>query len=134
MFRRHHVRNGSFRALLVNLGYAIILAAVSLAATPPRLPVLSRTDWLAHGLAYGIQFLLLHELFKRRVGPRTAVAAAMGVACLFGAIVETLQLLQPTRFFETSDLAANAVGISVAAILMVAVGSVRGGHRSERAS
>jgi VanZ family protein len=126
--RRHPVRRspGVLWLLVLNLSYAATVAALSLAAAPPRVPVLSTTDWLAHGLAYGLQVVLLHGLFRRLVGSAAAIAAAGAVALAFGATMEALQLLQPSRYFEGRDLAANAVGVGCA---VAGLAVLSGAHR-----
>lgn len=106
---------------MANIGYAIALTAVSLRAEPPPVPILSRTDWLAHGLAYGLQVVILHELFKRLTGSRAAIGISVISAVAFGSVLEFLQLLQPLRFFEGSDLVANGVGAIAAALVLVIV-------------
>ena len=89
---------------------------------PPYVPVLSRTDWLAHGLAYLGQSLLLF-LLSRELFPRwSAIAAAAGTAMLFGVVMEVIQLVMPGRFFELDDVLANTVGIIVGVLILVGIG------------
>ncbi len=126
------VFSGWGRPLLVNLGYAASLVLLSLMSSPPAVPILSQKDWLAHGLAYGIQVFLLHELFRRRIGSTSAIVAAAATGLVFGAVVEALQLLQPARFFEVSDVLANAVGVAAAAALLAIATGRQAGSKTER--
>jgi VanZ family protein len=89
-------------------------------ARPYDVPLLGQTDWLAHGLAYGIQTLLLFVLARGMMAIRRhAVILAATGATVFGTIVEFLQLLQPSRYFEAMDLLANSVGVAVAVIVLI---------------
>ena len=105
-----------------NAGYAALLIVVAI--LPPSV-IASRAavpDWLAHGAAYGIQsaliFWALHPVMRRRSAVVGAVAGAIG----FGTATEALQLLQPERAVELSDVVANAVGAGlVGAALAVVV-------------
>ena len=80
---------------------------------------MSQTDWLAHGLAYMMQTLLLYCLFLPMTAPSRAIVAAAGTAALFGTVMEVVQLVMPGRFFEFQDLFANGVGIGVGMVLLV---------------
>lgn len=108
--------------LLVNIVYAVALAGVSMMSEPPYVPVLSRTDWLAHGLAYFVQSLLLFLLFREMLPRWSAIAAAAGTAMLFGVVMEVVQLLMPARFFELDDVLANTVGIIVGVLILAGIG------------
>lgn len=112
-------------AALANLGYAVALATVSLMADPPLARVFGRSDWLAHGFAYGLQTLVLCELFRRLFPPVPAIAASAACAFGFGTVVESLQVLQPARTFEVRDLAANAVGAAITCVLLLSAGWIR---------
>jgi VanZ family protein len=104
---------------VVNIVYAVALAGVSMMSAPPWVPILSQTDWLAHGLAYMMQTLLLYWLFLPMTAPSRAIVAAAGTAALFGTVMEVVQLVMPGRFFEVQDLFANGVGIGVGVVLLV---------------
>lgn len=108
--------------LLVNIVYAVALAGVSMMSEPPHIPVLSRTDWLAHGLAYFVQAVLLFPLFREMIPRRSAIAAAAGTAMLFGVVMEVVQLAMPDRFFELQDVFANTAGITLAVLLLAWIG------------
>jgi len=113
------IGSGKPLVLVVNIVYAVALAGVSMMSAPPRVPVLSQTDWLAHGLAYMMQTLLLYCLFLPMTAPSRAIVAAAGTAALFGTVMEVVQLVMPGRFFEFQDLFANGVGIGVGMVLLV---------------
>jgi len=99
--------------LLINILFAILLVAGGLL---PDLPGSGGgiPDTVLHGSAYGLQAVLLFWLLAPRMRPRRALVAAVVCATLFGAMVETLQLLQPARSVELKDLLANAVGACLA--------------------
>ena len=110
--------------LAVNLGYAGALAGLSLMSSPPVVPVFSTTDWLAHGVAFGLQTVILSGLLRRWYRPGMAIAASATVALLFGFVLEGLQHLQPARQVELSDLVANATGVCLGAAILVLTGGV----------
>ena len=124
--------NAWVRPLMINLGYAAVLMMVSLTSSPPPVPIFSQRDWLAHGLAYGVQVLLLHEFFRRIAGPGSAIVAAATIGLVFGTAVEALQLLQPARFYETSDLVANGVGVAGAVALLTIVRAQQARQKTEQ--
>ncbi len=109
---------GRTPVLAINVVYAVALAGLSMMSAPPRVPVLSQTDWLAHGLAYFVQTLLLFPLFRRMTTPRSAVVVAAATAMVFGVVMEAVQLVMPGRFFELQDLLANTTGIAVGALIL----------------
>jgi len=75
-----------------------------------RVAVLSAPDWFAHATAYGVQAALLYWAALPSLGHRRSLAVGLFGAMAFGAVTETLQLLQPSRFVEVKDLAANTIG------------------------
>jgi len=94
---------------MVNLAYAACLLALGLA---PEVPVVGAVmpDALIHGMASGAQALILFWLLSTAISPTSAVILSGLGAFLFGAIVEVFQIFQPARYFQPSDLAANAIG------------------------
>jgi VanZ family protein len=104
--------------LIVNLAYAAGFLALGLA---PEVPFVSATvsDVLVHALASGAQALLLFWLLRTMVSPTIAVIFSGIGAFLFAAIVEVLQIFQPTRYFQPSDLAADAIG---SILMCIAIG------------
>ena len=94
---------------MFNLAYAAALLALGLA---PEIPIVGAAvpDGLVHGMASGAQTLILFWLLSTAVSPTIAVISSGLGAFLFGAIVEVLQIFQPTRYFQPSDLSANAIG------------------------
>ena len=64
-------------------------------------------DKLAHGLVFLILSLLLDATYGG-FNVRATILLAMG-----GVLLETLQLLQPTRQFSLLDIAANCGGIAL---------------------
>ena len=94
---------------MVNLAYAVGFLALGLAPEVPFVGA-AASDFLLHGLATGAQVLLLFWLLSTVVSPTIAVISGGIGAFLFAAIIEVLQILQPTRYFQPSDLAADAIG------------------------
>ena len=94
---------------MVNLAYAAGLLALGLA---PWIPIVGAavSDVLVHALASGVQALTLFWLLRTLVSPAMAVISSGIGAFLFGTVVEVLQIFQPTRTFQPSDLAADAIG------------------------
>jgi len=94
---------------MVNLVYAATLLGLGLA---PQIPGVGTavSDGLVHAIASGAQALILFWLLTVAVSPMPAVIFSGLGASLFGGIIEVLQLLQPSRYFQVSDLEANAVG------------------------
>lgn len=113
------IGSGKPLVLVVNIVYAVALAGVSVMSEPPRVPVLTEADWLAHGLAYMLQTLLLYCLFRPMTAPSRAIVAAAGTAALFGTVMEVVQVVMPGRFFEIQDVLANGVGIGVGVVLLL---------------
>jgi VanZ family protein len=124
--------SGSVWRWLANAAYAAILVVLALLPSIP--PVAGRVieipDWAAHGTAYGVQAALLIWAWLPSIGTlRSAVAGIVG-ASSFGAVTETLQLLQPARSVEARDLAANAIGALVFGGLVVIVRTAMSGRRT----
>ena len=71
---------------------------------------------VAHALAYGVQCCLLFALINLYLPMYRALVAAGGGAVCFGVFTEWLQMLQPSRVAEISDIAANTVGVAVAGV------------------
>jgi hypothetical protein len=94
---------------MFNLAYAASLLALGLA---PEVPIVGAAvpDVLVHGMASGAQVLILFWLLSSVVSPMIAVVFSGLGAFLFGAIIEVLQIFQPARYFQPSDLAATAIG------------------------
>jgi len=94
---------------MFNLAYAAGLLALGLT---PEIPIVGAAlpDVLIHGMASGAQVLILFWLLRTVVSPTIAVIFSGLGAFLFGAIVEVLQIFQPARYFQSSDLAATAIG------------------------
>jgi len=101
--------------LLVNILYAALLVAGGLLPDLPGggggIP-----DVVLHGSAYGLQAALLSWVLASRMRPLRAIITAVLCATLFGAMVETLQVLQPARSVELKDVLANAVGACLGGI------------------
>ena len=90
--------------------------AGSLLATVPQ-PV---TDY-AHLPAYGLLTWLLARSMSERGWPeRTALWVAAAAAMVFGVWMEILQGLVPERVVDIGDVAFNAIGIGLAALLLEA--------------
>ena len=98
--------------LLINILYAILLVVGGLVPIPTEVGG-GIPDEVLHGSACGLQAALLSWFFASTGRPRRAIVAGVVCATLFGAMVETLQLLQPARQVEVKDLLANAVGACI---------------------
>ena len=61
-------------------------------------------------MASGVQALMLFWLLITAIPLTMAVITSGLGAILFGSFVEILQVLQPTRYFQPSDLVATVVG------------------------
>ena len=115
---------------LVNVTYAAAFTAGGMA---PHVPGLGTVvpDTAAHAVGAGVQVLVLFWLTSELMALPMALTVAGGGAFLFGAMIEVLQLLQPARQSQLSDVAANGAG-AFAATLVVAVlltiKGLRAGH------
>lgn len=103
-------------AIAVNLTYAAAISALALTPSPPPI---GGSDWLLHGLTFGVQTLLLYALVRQRWTRFQSLASAAAGALLYGGVIEVLQLLVPGRYFELSDLIANAGGVLLGSGLLL---------------
>lgn len=122
-----------------NLACAVLLVISAVLPRPPiAVAALQISDLLAHGVAYGVQALLMLWLLCAVTRPLRAVAGAWLVATLLGLSTELLQMLQPARSAELRDLVADAIGAAVAVALgwmlmrLASPGTARGGVRDLR--
>jgi len=115
---------------IVNAIYAALLVALAVVPPSPWPGASSVPDWLAHGVAYGVQAALLFWAVPGTATTRSRTLAALTGAIVFGAVTEALQLLQPARSTELIDVVADAVGaaISLLLILIVTTAAVRAGR------
>jgi hypothetical protein len=74
------------------------------------------SDWILHGLAYGVFGGLLWVSGLGRAGAVQGVVVAIGGAAAFGLMTEFLQLLIPYRSFELRDVVADTAGAAVAVL------------------
>ena len=105
--------------LLLGVGATIspgVGVAGSLLATVPQ-PVTEYSHVPAYAL---LTWLLTGSLSKRGWPERTALWVAAAAAMVFGAWMEILQGLVPGRIVELGDVAFNAIGIGLAALLLEA--------------
>jgi VanZ family protein len=116
--RTQRPRIGALVAWTLNFGYAAAITALALTPVPPRIGV---RDWFMHGLAFGIQTVLLYGLFRRSWPAASSLRAAGMCALGYGGVIELLQLYVPGRYFELSDLAANGVGVLLSAALLAMI-------------
>jgi VanZ family protein len=104
----------------VNLVYATVLIVLAYIPHIPAPLGVRVSDVVAHGVAYGLQALLLLMLLRRLASPAVAALGACLGTGVFGGLTELVQFLQPTRATQLSDLAADCLGAAIA----VALGSV----------
>lgn len=93
----------------------IILALIPASAAPESVRI---PDWAAHGLAYGIQCILVAWGLSGLTGSRRAILGGFIGAVAFGVVTECLQLLRPDRAVEITDLVANTTGALLACCVM----------------
>ncbi|MBX0294958.1 VanZ family protein [Haloarcula nitratireducens] len=106
------------RRHLPAIAFAVVLLVTSLLPTPesaggqiPALLGISPDKWV-HAFSYGaLTGLLAWGRTARRV---TVVAALAGIAVAYGAGIELLQGLVPSRGTSWLDFLANAVGAALA--------------------
>jgi VanZ family protein len=96
------------------LGLALVVSmALSLSPQPVALPDVSMIDKAAHLLTFALLALLVDAGWPgRRFGLREWLALLA-----FGAIIELLQSQIPGRVMSLGDLAANAAGIGLYALV-----------------
>jgi hypothetical protein len=105
--------------LLVNVVYAAVFTVFGMSPEVPGLGTVV-PDGAAHAVGVGFQVLLLYWLARELLPSPMALAVSGAGAFLFGAMIELLQLLQPARQTQLSDIAANGVG-ALAAVFVIAV-------------
>ena len=100
-------------------------------AHPPQPPG-GLTDKHEHFFFYGVLAVLALRAFTnaqwRRVGAATALGAIV-FSSLYGVVNEVHQRFVPGRSYEVVDMIANAIGASVAVVLVWAWSIIR--RRSE---
>lgn len=92
---------------------AVLIAVLALAPAPPRQMDLG-WDKLNHLLAFAA--LGLCAIFGWRSGAAARLAVLLALLA-FGGAIELLQLRVPNRSGEWGDLAADAIGIGLGALL-----------------
>jgi VanZ family protein len=111
--------------IVLNLVYAMVLLVLGLLPSvgnvAPGIP-----DQVAHSIAYGVQAVLLTLLFMPAGGIWRGAFAAFSMALVYGGLVEGLQILQPQRTVELSDLMANSLGAAAGAASMIVAAHVLG--------
>jgi VanZ family protein len=102
-----------FRKLWLFLGFAMVLAIVTLSLLPGKsLPSVPTGDKINHFIGYSLLMLWFSQLFPTR---RLTIA----IACVaLGATIEILQPIVSDRYFEGWDNVANAIGVSIGWLLM----------------
>ncbi|GCF13205.1 hypothetical protein Harman_11400 [Haloarcula mannanilytica] len=113
------------RRYLPAVGFSLLLLGTSLLPVPEgpseQLPVLlgvSLDKWV-HAASYGALTALL--AWARRARGWVTVAALAAVAVLYGAGVELLQALVPSRGTSGADFLANTVGAVLAGLAWLAI-------------
>jgi VanZ family protein len=111
--------------VVLNVVYAVLLVV---SAVSPRAPgATAIPDEVTHAFAYGLQAVLLIRLLSEtQPFPRALVIGCLGALGL-GVFTECLQLLQPTRSAESTDILADAIGVLSAGALVVVFRLVRVG-------
>ena len=86
---------------------------LSLTSTPPPIPSVEFGDKISHLLAYGVLTGWFGQLYTRF---KTQFWIFINF-CLMGVALEYIQGLDPARYFEYADMAANAVGAALGWLL-----------------
>ncbi len=106
-----------------NGGYAILLVIMAIVPSSTLTAVGSSVpDWLAHGVAYGIQMALVYWAALPSLGHGRSLVVGVIAAGAFGLVTEGLQFLQPARSVELKDLIANAVGALIFCGVIAGIG------------
>ncbi|WP_336337674.1 VanZ family protein [Haloarcula brevis] len=113
------------RRYLPAVGFALLLLGTSLLPVPegaseqvPALFGIALDKWV-HALSYGVLTALL--AWARRARSVPLVAALAAVAVCYGAGIELLQGLVPSRGLSGADLLANGIGAVLAGVLWLAL-------------
>ena len=105
-----------FQALTLSYGAVLVILAVIPRVEGAGIAV---SDWILHGLAYGIfGGLLFGSSLDRNYW--WAAGTAVAGAGFFGLATEFLQMLIPYRSFEITDFIADSVGALVVVLALVA--------------
>jgi VanZ family protein len=113
------------RRYLPAVGFSLLLLGTSLLPVPEgaseQVPVLLGValDKWVHALSYGVLTALL--AWARRARSVPLVAALAAVAVCYGAGIELLQTLVPSRGLSGADFVANGVGATLAGALWLAL-------------
>ena len=104
---------------MVLLGFgAMIMPGVGIAGSLLALVPQPLTEY-SHVPAYGLLTWLLTSSLQGRAWPkRTALWMGAIAAMVFGLGMEILQAFVPGRFVDIGDVASNAMGISIASLLI----------------
>ena len=112
------------RRYLPAVGFSLLLLATSLLPVPegageqvPALLGITLDKWV-HAASYGTLAVLL--AWGRQAREVSAVAVLVTIAICYGAGVELLQGLVPSRGVSGADLVANAVGAVLAGLAWLA--------------
>ncbi|MEE4272189.1 MAG: VanZ family protein [Thermoanaerobaculales bacterium] len=124
------LRPGAASRWVVIVGYSALLVILSMMPASAASTSLGVPDWLAHGIAYGIEAAMLAWGLSGVAVVRRPILAGLIGAIAFGMATESLQLFRPDRTAELKDLAANTAGAILAAVSMLVFGTRRMG-RSE---
>jgi VanZ family protein len=97
------------------LGLALVVTTLlSLSPQPAPLPDISNADKVAHLLTYALLAFLVDASWpKRRFAWREWLALLA-----YGVMIELVQSQIPGRFMSLGDIAANATGIGIYALLI----------------
>ncbi|MEO8102280.1 MAG: VanZ family protein [Betaproteobacteria bacterium] len=92
-------------------GTIVLIAIWALSLLPgPALPAVPGSDKWHHSLAYFACMFCWGQVFRRPL-PRLRLAMAF---VAMGILIECIQYFTPTRSFEFLDMAANAIGVTLA--------------------
>jgi len=107
--------------------YCVFLFMLSAQSDPPKPDLgfdIPGLDKIAHAVLYGgLATVLSLGLYRsnKRIGPRPQFYLPIAFAILYGLFDEIHQLFVPERTFEVLDLVADAVGATVAQLLICGV-------------
>ncbi len=103
--------------LAIWLAGLLLLSLAPLKGPKTDLPL----DKAEHVIAYGVTAILFFRYFRGRLPKGRIYIASVVSASVYGAVMEVLQALTPSRQFSFGDMAANAIGAAVFALVYSAL-------------
>ncbi|MCP4051856.1 MAG: VanZ family protein [Mesoflavibacter sp.] len=105
--------------ILLSIGYSIVLTILSLLPQvgPSNMP--SNSDKVFHAVAYMFFTMIWYLTLKQSYFLKKALSKAVGLAIVFGIIIEILQhTLTQHREADIKDVVANIIGALLAVLII----------------